>query len=206
MDTNRTRNCIFFLVGVTLVAALTETGCSIGSVSPDRHRQIDAAVNEYERNRKAESAALDRKRAEEFQRSIADPGSLSIQESDTWIEKLRAPGSFLRAHAAEKLGEAKGRRAVDPLIGALRTETDESAFIAIAEALRDIRDPRAIDALAASLSAQNIPDSAREQALIAIGQFGSEARFLPQIQRFYDSLTDNSVRARTRQVLERYGK
>jgi HEAT repeat protein len=204
MATKRTLTSVFFIAGLT--AALLEIGCSIESVPAERRQQKEAAREEYERNRQAESAAAQRQRAEEFQRRTADPGSLSLQESDAEIEALRSPSSLRRIRAAEKLGDAKGPHAVNALIGALRTETDPAAFSAIVDALSIIHDGRAVDAYVEALSAPGIPDTAREHALNAIVENRSEYRLLPQIRRFYDSLTDASVKARVRPILDRYGK
>ena len=204
MATKRTLTSVFFIAGLTV--ALLEIGCSIESVPAERRQQMEASREEYERNRQAESAAAQRQRAEEFQRRIADPGSLSLQESDAEIEALRSPSSLRRIRAAEKLGDAKGPHAVNALIGALRTETDPAAFSAIVDALSIIHDGRAVDAYVEALSAPGIPDTAREHALNAIIENRSEYRLLPQIRRFYDSLTDASVKARVRPILDRYGK
>jgi HEAT repeat protein len=202
MATKRILTSIFFIAGATLL--LLEIGCSMESVPADRRRQAEAARDEYERKSQAESAAAQRQRAGEFQRRIADPGSLSIQESDAEIEALRLPSAFRRASAAEKLGDAKGPRAVNALIAALRTETDPAAFSAIADALSNIHDGRAVDAYVDALSAPGMPDDAREHALNAILENRSEFRFVPQIRRFYASLTDASVKARVRPLVERY--
>ena len=203
MAAKRILTSLFFIAAVTL--ALLEIGCSIESVPAERRRQTEAAREEYEHKSQAESAAAQRQRAEEFQRRIADPGSLSIQESDAEIEALRSPSSFRRISAAEKLGDAKGPRAVNALIAALRTETDPAAFSAIVDALSNIHDARAVDAYVDALSAPGMPDNAREHALNAIVQNRSEYRLVPQIRRFYESLTDASVKARVRPILERYG-
>lgn len=202
MATKRILTCVFFVAGVTL--ALLEIGCSIESVPAERRQQKEAAREEYERNQQAESAAAERQRAEELLRRIADPGSLSIQESDAEIEALRSPSSFRRISAAERLGDAKGPRAVNALIAALRTETDPAAFSAIVDALSNIHDGRAVDAYVDALSAPGMPDNAREHALNAILQNRSEDRLVPQIRRFYESLADASVKARVRPIVERY--
>jgi HEAT repeat protein len=204
MATKRTLASVFSIAGLTL--ALWETGCSIESVPAERRQQMEASREEYERNRQAESAAAQRQRAEEFQRRIADPGSLSIQESDAEIEALRSPSSLRRIRAAEKLGDAKGPHAVNALIAALRTETDPAAFSAIVDALSIIHDGRAADAYVDALSAPGMPDTAREHALNAILENRSEYRLVPQIRRFYESLTDASVKARVRPILDRYSK
>jgi HEAT repeat protein len=204
MATKRTLTSVFVIAGVTL--ALLEIGCSIESVPVERRRQTEAAREEYERNSQGESAAAQRQRAEEFQRRIADPGSLSLQESDAEIEALRSPSSLRRIRAAEKLGDAKGPHAVNALIAALRTETDPAAFSAIVDALSIIHDGRAVDAYVEALSAPGMPDTAREHALNAILENKSEYRLVPQIRRFYESLTDASVKARVRPILDRYSK
>jgi HEAT repeat protein len=202
MAAKRILTSVFSIAAVTL--ALLEIGCSMESVPADRRRQVEAARDEYERKSQAESAAAQRQRDEEFQRRIADPGSLSIQESDREIEALRSPSPFRRTSAAEKLGDAKGPRAVNALIAALRTEADPAAFSAIADALSNIHDGRAVDAYVDALSAPGMPDNAREHALNAILENRSESRFVLQIRRFYESLTDASVKARVRPLVERY--
>jgi HEAT repeat protein len=204
MARNRIVRFVLFIAGVATV--VSQIGCSFESIPANRERQKQAAREEYERNSHAEIAASDRRRAEEMQRRKADPGSLSIQESDAEIEALKSTSSIRRASAAEKLGDAKGPRAVEPLIADLQTERDPVAFTAVVQALKEIGDVRAIDALVEALSAPNMPDYARERALFAIVEFQAEWRFVPQIQRFYDSLTDKSVRGRTRLILQRYGK
>jgi len=204
MATKRILTSVSFIVGVTL--ALLEIGCSFESVPADRRRQTEAARDEYERKSQAESVASDRQRTDEIWRMMADPGSLSIQQSDALIEALRSPSSLTRTSAAQKLGDAKGARAVDALVAVLRTETDPTTFSAIVEALVNIGNPRATDAFVEALSAPNMPDAARENALDAIVEFRSDWRFRPQIQRFYDSLTDESVRTRVRLVVEGHSK
>jgi HEAT repeat protein len=137
---------------------------------------------------------------------LTDPGSLSIQESDAEIAALHSPSSLQRTQAAEKLGDAKGTRAVDSLIAVLRTESDPLAFSAVVQALENIHDARAVDAYVEALSAPNMPDYAREMAFNGIVASGSQWRFVPQIRRFYSSLTDESVRARVRLIVEQYTK
>ena|SRR5690242_2638758 len=99
-----------------------------------------------------------------------------------------------------------GARAVDALIADLRAETDPAAFSAVVQTLTEIHDARADTAFVDTLSAPNIPDREREYALNAIVEFGSAWRFVPRIRWFYDSLTDESVRARVRLIVDRYRK
>jgi HEAT repeat protein len=201
MATKRILTTVFLIVGACL--PLLEIGCSFQSVPADRRQQKEAALREYERQQQDASAAADRQRAAERQHRLTDPGSLSIQESDAEIEALHSPSSLRRAQAAEKLGDAKGTRAVDSLVAVLRTETDPAAFSAVVQALESIHDARAVDAYVEALSAPNMPDNVRELAFNGIVANRSESRFGPQIRRFFDSLTDESVRARVRLVIER---
>jgi HEAT repeat protein len=201
MATKRILTSVFFIAGVTL--ALLEAACSIQSASPERRQQMEA-LREENKRREAESAAAQHQRTEEYQRRIADPGSLSTQESDAEIAALRSASSFRRISAAEKLGDAKGSRAVTALIAALRTEKDAAAFTAIVDALFNIHDGRALDAYVDALEAPGMPDNAREHAFNAIVENRSEYRLVPQIRRFYESLTDRSVKERVRLVVERY--
>ena len=204
LATKRILTTFFLIVGACL--PLLGIGCSLESVPADRRQQREAALREYGREQQASTAAADRQRAEERQRRLTDPGSLSIQESDAEIAALHSPSSLRRTQAAEKLGDAKGTRAVDSLIAVLRTETDPVAFLALLQALENIHDARAVDAYVEALSAPNMPDNVREGAFKGIVANGSAWRFVPQIRRFYDSLTDESVRARVRPIVERYTK
>jgi HEAT repeat protein len=193
------------ILGVTLTSGLLGMSCSMESVPAERRERAKAQLDEYTSRSRADEAESDRKRAEEFKREISDPGSLSIEESDAQIAVLRSSWPLQRARAAEELGDAKGRRAVDALVAALRTETDPLTFGAIAGALKNIHDGRATEALVDALSAPGMPDGAREQALEAIVAFHSQWRFGPQIRRFYSSLTDESVRARVGDIVGRLG-
>lgn len=147
------------------------------------------------------------------QRSAKEPKSFSVGSlilthcrfKSRMPRSKPSPSSFRRISAAEKLGDAKGPRAVNALIAALRTETDPAAFSAIVDALSNIHDARAVDAYVDALWAPGMPDNAREHALNAIVENRSEYRLVPQIRRFYESLTDASVKARVRPILERYG-
>ena len=204
MATKRIPTAVLLLVGALL--PLFEMGCSSESVPADRRQQREAALSEHAREQQETSAAADRQRAEERQRRLTDPGSLSIQESDAEIEALHSPSPLRRTQAAEKLGDAKGTRAVDPLIAALRTESDPLAFSAVVQAMENIHDARAVDAYVEALSAPNMPDGVREMAFDGIVASGSQWRFVPQIRRFYSSLTDESVRARVRLIVDQYAK
>src|SRR5260221_9915641 len=108
MATKRILTTALLIVGACL--PLLEIGCSFESAPADRRQQREAALREYGREQQ-EAAAADRQRAEERQRRLTDPGSLSIQESDAEIEALHSPSSLRRAQAAERLGDAKGTRA-----------------------------------------------------------------------------------------------
>ena len=204
LATKRILTTFFLIVGACL--PLLGIGCSLESVPADRRQQREAALREYGREQQASTAAADRQRAEERQRRLTDPGSLSIQESDAEIEALHSPSSLRRTQAAERLGEAKGTRAVDSLIAVLRTESDPLAFSAVVQALENIHDARAVDAFVEALSAPNMPDDVREMAFNGIVASGSQWRFVPQIRRFYSSLTDESVRARVRLIVDQYTK
>jgi HEAT repeat protein len=204
MVTKRTLTSAFFALTVTVT--LMETGCSFESVPAERRRQNEAARDAFEREIQETSAASDRLRAQEMQRMMADPGSLSIEQSDAEIEALHSTSALRRISAAEKLGDAKGARAVDALVADLRSESDPAAFSAVVQALMNIHDARAVSAFVDALSVPNMPDRQREQAFNGIVEFGSAWRLVPQIERFYDSLTDESVRTRVRPLVEQYSK
>jgi hypothetical protein len=193
------------IIGVTLTAGMLAAACSMESVPAERRERAKAQLDEYESRSKAEQVESDRKRAEDFKRETADPGSFSIEDSDAQITALRSSSPLERTTAAERLGDAKGRRPVDALVAALRTETDPMPFGAIASALEIIHDGRAAEALVDALSAPGMPDTAREHAFNAIVAMSSQWRFAPQIRRFYASLTDASVRARVGNIVRRLG-
>jgi HEAT repeat protein len=185
-------------------AALGTAACSIQSETADQRKNAKETLERYERERRAADAESAIRSAEQYQRRTSDPGSLSIEESDAQSAALGSASAVVRTKAAETLGDAKGPRAVPALIAALRSETDPAAFSAMATALEHINDRRATDPLVEALSQPGMPDDARERALMAIVAFHSDSRFVPQIRKFYESLTDESVRARTRVILARY--
>jgi hypothetical protein len=196
---------LIMIMSVTLTAGTLGMGCSVESVPAERRERAKAQLDEYRSRSRAEDTESDRKRAETFKRETADPGSLSMAESDAQIAVLRSSRPLERTTAAERLGDAKGRRPVDALVAALRTETDPMPFGAIASALENIHDGRSAEALVEALSAPGMPDGAREHAFDAIVAMRSQWRFAPQMKRFYASLTDESVRARVSNILGRQG-
>jgi HEAT repeat protein len=189
---------------VRVLSAVLVSACSIQSETAEQRKRAKDYRDQQEQEIKAAEAESARKRDEEYQRRTSDPGSLSIEQSDAQIAALGSVAPFTRTSAAEALGDAKGARAVPALITALKAETDPSAFGAIATALEHINDRRATDPLVEALAQPGMPDDAREHALRAIVTFSSESRFLPEIRKFYESLTDESVRARTKVILARY--
>jgi len=108
----RNRIVRFVLIIAGVAAVVSQIGCSFEGIPANRERQKQAAREEYEHNSHEEIAASDRRKAEEMQRRKADPGSLSIHDSDAEIEALKSTSSIRRASAAEKLGDAKGPRVV----------------------------------------------------------------------------------------------
>jgi HEAT repeat protein len=192
-------------IATLVVAAVMGTAaCSIQSETPEQRKRAKGTLEAYERGRKAAEAESQRTGAEGYQRRINDPGSIAIDESDAQAAALGSPSPLVRTRAAETLGDAKGPRAAPALISALGIETDPAAFSAIATALEHINDRRATEPLVDALARPGMPDDAREHALMTIVAFHSESRFLPQIRKFYESLTDESVRARTATILARY--
>ena len=190
---------------VVVAAIVTAaTGCEWPpKAQADKARQI---AEQFDRESKAEAAASKKKADEEFKIRIAQPGSISVEESDALIAKLDSADPTTRGEAANSLAAANGARAVAPLILALRAERDEKTFVAFIKALEALRDARATDAFVEALAAPGMPDAARMDALYAINNFRSTWRFIPQIREFHASLTDEDLRRRVGDLLARYEK
>ncbi len=185
---------------VVALAAMSAAGCEWPPrATADRNRKI---AEDFDRQSKAEYAASKMKADAEFKVRIAQPGSITVDESDALIAKLEAADPETRRDAAKALADAKGPRAVEPLISALRAERDEPTYLALVLALDTIHDVRAIDALAEALSAPGISDEGRMEALYAINRFRATWRFTSLIRDFHASLKDESIKARVGDFLK----
>jgi HEAT repeat protein len=189
---------------VVALAALSAAGCEWPPrAQADKNRKL---AEDFDRQSKAEAAAWKMKADAEFKARIEQPGSITVEESNALIAKLEAPDPQTRRDAAKALADAKGRRAVEPLMSALRAERDEATYLALVLALDTIHDVRAIDALAEALSAPGISDEARMETLYAINRFRAADRFIPQIRDFHASLKDPSVKERVADLLSHIDK
>lgn len=190
----RTRHVL--LAAIVAVAA---AGCEWPPrATAERNRKL---AEDFDRQSKAEYAASKMKTDAEFKARIEQPGSITVEESNALLAKLEAPDPRSRRDAARALADATSRRAVEPLMSALRAERDEATYLALVLALDTIHDVRAIDALAEALSAPGISDEARMETLYAINRFRAADRFIPQIRDFHASLKDLSIKARVADLL-----
>lgn len=101
--------------------------------------------------------------------------SLDDQSGD-YVEKLiqfslhhRLPS--VPPTAAEMLGKIGDKRAVEPLIGVLKTSREPGLLEAAAEALGNLKDSRAVPALAQLMKEATVP--VRLKAIAALGKIGS---------------------------------
>ena len=171
-----------------------------------RAGQIDRQSKEIDPQAKAEFAASQLKAEAEFKDRAQDPGSITREASDELIAQLDGADPRARAQAAIGLANAKGTRGVEPIIKALRSESDEKTYVTFIVALDQLSDMRAVDAFVEALRQPGIPDKSREHALRSILRFRAGGRFVPQIRAFYDSLTDPEIRAHVEPVVKELEK
>jgi hypothetical protein len=159
-------------------------------------------AEQFDRQSKAEAAVWKARADEEFKKRIADPGSITIEASDTLNVDLESIDPKVRVEAAAALANANGARGVDPILRALRAERDEATFVAFIRALDHLNDVRAIDGLVEALGQPGMSDQAREGALHSIMRYRATWRFGSQIREFYESLSDPEVKARVANVVK----
>jgi HEAT repeat protein len=101
-------------------------------------------------------AALDDK--DEFVRAKASEALGRIRGDralTTLVKRLGDANNFVRWNAATALAKIRNSNAVEPLLGALATETDDYARGGMIDALGELGDERAIDALSLQLKQSN---------------------------------------------------
>ncbi len=93
-------------------------------------------------------------------------------------------GMSLGTQAARTLGCLGDRSAVAPLTALLRDTTPNSPyhFLPIIEALGELRDPEAVDALIARLDDNEVEIEVRIEAAIALGKIGDKRALQPLIK------------------------
>ena len=163
------------------------------------------AAGLVDRPPKAEAARL-QKQDEEFKKRIQDTGSISLEASDQLIAQLDGADPQARAQAAIALANANGKRAVEPIMKALRSESDEQTYVTFIVVLDHLSDMRAVHAFVDALRQPGISDKSREHALRSILRYRAGERFVPQIRAFFDSLTDPQIRARVEPALKELEK
>ena len=189
-------------LGLLLTTALTAACGWPANATGDRAQ----AAEQVDRQSKANAAAWQLKAEADFKTRLQDPGSITLEASDELIAQLDWADPQARARAAIGLANAKGARAVEPIIKALRSESDEKTYVTFIVALDHLSDVRAVDAFVEALRQPDIPDKSREHALRSILRFRAGGRFVPQIRAFYDSLTDPEIRARVGPVVNELEK
>src|SRR5262245_31065677 len=166
-----------------------------------------AIAEKFDRDSKAEAAAEKDKADAEFRKRIADPGAITVEQSDALIAQLQSADPQARAEAAAELANAKGARGVAPIVTALRVERSEPTFVVFIKALDQLHDARSVDALIEAMNQPGMSDQAREDALRVIYKFRSEWRLSgPEMRKFYDSLTDPDVKGRVEFLVKRLEK
>src|SRR5262245_2604826 len=194
-----TRTCLGFL----LAAAFT-SACGVPSNATAN--RAPAAAEQATPQLKAAAAAWREKTEAEFKTHTQDPGSITLEASDELIAQLEWSDPQARAQAALGLANANGKRGVEPIIKALRSESDEKTYVTFVVALDHLSDARAVDAFVEALRQPGISDKSREHALRSILRFRAGGRFVPQIRAFYDSLTDPEIRAHVEPVVRELEK
>jgi HEAT repeat protein len=74
------------------------------------------------------------------------------KDIDYIIKALKDEDNMVRMTAARILGESRDRRAVEPLVSALRTDRNYAVREEAAHALRKKKDPRSVEALIEALA------------------------------------------------------
>jgi len=166
-----------------------------------------AIAEKFDRDSKAEAAAEKDKADAEFRKRIADPGSITVEQSDALIAQLQSSDPQTRAQAAAELANARGARGVAPIVTALRVERNEPTFVVFIKALDQLHDVRAVDALMEAINQPGMSDPAREDALRVIYKFRADWRLSgPEMRKFYDSLTDPDVKGRVEFLVKKLEK
>jgi HEAT repeat protein len=191
-------------LGLLLTAALT-AACGSSSPIATANRAV-AVAEQFSPQAKAEVAASQLKADAEFKDRAQGPGSITREASNELIAQLDSADPRARAQAAIGLANAKGPRGVEPIMKALRSESDEKTYVTFIVALDHLSDIRAVDAFVEALRQPGIPDKSREHALRSILRFRAGGRFVPQIRAFYDSLTDPEIRAHVEPVVKELEK
>ncbi|MCL6629991.1 MAG: HEAT repeat domain-containing protein [Armatimonadetes bacterium] len=125
-------------------------------------------------------------------------------QSGDYVERLiqfslHHPIPSVPPMAAEALGKIGDKRAVEPLIGILKTSRDPGLLEAAAEALGNLKDSRAVPALTQLIKEATIP--VRLKAVAALGKIdGIEAREM--LKDIMASDPSRSVRNEAQKVLE----
>ncbi len=117
-----------------------------------------------------------------------------------FIDCLRSPLSAIQAAAAQFLGSAGDRRAVEPLLDALTRDANATAQVWIVQALGKLQDERAVEPLLALVESTESA-SVRYTAIEALGWLG-DARAVPVICRYAED-DSHHVRARVAGALQR---
>lgn len=169
----------------------------------ERNREI---AERFDRESKAEAAAEKDRADAAFRKRIADPGNISVDQSDLLIAQLQSADPQARAQAAAELANAKGARGVAPIVTALRAERNEATFVLFIKALDHLNDVRAVDGLIEAINQPGMSDQAREDALRTIYKYRAEWRLGPEIRKFYDSLIDPEVKGRVEFLVKRLEK
>ncbi|MFW6154043.1 MAG: HEAT repeat domain-containing protein [Planctomycetota bacterium] len=138
--------------------------------------------------------------AQEAVRALARIGRPAV---DPLIEVLQDEGarSVIRSGAAEALGHIGDKKALDPLLKALRYRDSGGVRPTVAEALGRLGDPNAVDPLLEAFQAEHA-GVARDEVATALGMIGDE-RAVPVLAR---AVLDPALRSSHREVVQALGK
>jgi HEAT repeat protein len=103
------------------------------------------------------------------------------------LKALRDKVPFVRGYVAKAIGNIKSKDAVEPLIGALETESDEYVRGEITDALGELGDERALEALSLEFKRNGEGAWHASEALVKIGEQG-----ISELLRFV--IGDNQIR------------
>jgi HEAT repeat protein len=106
-------------------------------------------------------------------------GKLNSQSVPLLLDGLTHPEAVIRLAAAEALSEIKDRRAIEPLIAALK-DTEKSVVFAVIRSLGEIGDKRAVEPLLDYIDLETY--SSRPYVFKSLGQIGDRRAVKPLIR------------------------
>ena len=124
----------------------------------------------------------------------------ALKYNNNYVQGFAPEAHYFRSSAAEALGKIGDKRAVEPLIEALRDSFSDVRYYA-ARALGEIRDSRVVEPLIEALRDEDY--EVRGNAALALGKIGDKRAVEPLTKSLKNK--DRGVRMRATEALDRLG-